>query len=119
MDEKKNRMNKFKKKTLIYLLIIAVLTPIGIFLPEIFKAGDAWGEWGVDTVKNMVGYAPKGMEKLSSISKPLMPDYTLKGFDKSLKDLSFSYIISAAVGIVLSFALIYGIFKVLKKNGTK
>ena len=112
-------MNKFKKRTLIYLLILAVLTPIGIFLPEVFKGGDAWGEWDVETVKSSVGYAPKGMARLSSLSKPFLPDYRLKGFDKGFKDLSFSYIISALVGIVLSFLLIYGIFKVLKKDGNK
>lgn len=29
------------------LVVMALLTPVGIYLPEILEAGGAWGEWGV------------------------------------------------------------------------
>ena len=30
------------------VIILAFLSPLGLLLPEYFKAGDAWGEWGAD-----------------------------------------------------------------------
>jgi len=35
-------MNKLQKRILIFLMVLIVLTPIGIFLPMAFDAGDAW-----------------------------------------------------------------------------
>lgn len=45
------------------LIVVALLTPAGIYLPQILKAGTAWGEWGIEEVKRMIGYVPAGMEK--------------------------------------------------------
>jgi cobalt/nickel transport protein len=81
---------------------LALLSPIGLFLPEYFKAGDAWGEWGTDTIKDLVGYVPAGLEKISSLWSAPLADYAFKGQEAaSLGNLSFSYIISAVVGIAL------------------
>jgi hypothetical protein len=35
-------MTKFQKKLWIGLAIMALLTPLGIYLPKKFNAGDAW-----------------------------------------------------------------------------
>lgn len=51
-------------KLWIGLGILAVVSPLGLILPEYFKAGDAWGEWGTDTIKDLVGYTPVGLEKI-------------------------------------------------------
>jgi len=44
--------------------ILVLISPLGLLLPERFKAGDAWGEWGTDGIKELVGYIPQGLEKL-------------------------------------------------------
>lgn len=42
--------------------ILILLSPLGLLLPEHFKAGDAWGEWGAGTFKELVGYIPQGLK---------------------------------------------------------
>ena len=80
--------------------VLIMLSPLGLFLPARFKAGSAWGEWGADEIKNMVGYVPRGLEKISSLWHAPMPDYAIKGWeDKGLPHLSLAYIVSAVLGI--------------------
>lgn len=99
--------------------ILAIISPIGLFLPEIFKAGSAWGEWGPDEIKDLVGYVPAGFQKLSSAWNALMPDYVFKGWEnQNLAHLSISYIISAIVGILLCVGAAYLLGKLLAKKGT-
>jgi len=89
-------------KLWIGLGVLAVASPIGLFLPDKLKAGSAWGEWGGDEIKGLIGYIPSGLEKLSSVWNAAMPDYAFKGWEeKGLGHLSFAYIVSAAVGIAL------------------
>lgn len=80
---------KFKP---LYILIgvLAVLTPIGLLAP-----GTAWGEWGLDGIKELTGYIPKGMGKGFSFSVP-MPDYTVGNIAPAA-----GYILSAAAGIAI------------------
>ena len=94
--------------------VLIVLSPLGLFLPDHFKAGDAWGEWGTDGIKELVGYVPRGLERLSSFWSAPMPDYMFKGWeDKGLGQLSLAYIVSAVVGIGIVIAVIYFLSKVL------
>jgi hypothetical protein len=82
------------------LLLLAVLTPAGLYFPELFKAGSAWGEWGVEEIQKMIGYAPEGLKRSSELWKAPMPDYALPGQEKApLSRLSLSYVLSALVGI--------------------
>ena len=82
------------------LIVLALVSPVGLYLPKIMKAGSAWGEWGVGEIKQMIGYAPAGMEKGGEIWKPPIPDYALPGHERALPfRLSVSYILSAFVGI--------------------
>ena len=92
--------------------VLIVLSPLGLILPDHFKAGSAWGEWGADEMRKLVGYVPQGLEKLSSLWNAPMPDYAFKGWEgKPLTDMSFAYIVSAIVGI----AIIAGITSFLGK----
>ncbi len=92
---------KTTAKLWIGMIILAALSPLGLFLPEHFKAGDAWGEWSVDSVKELVGYIPSGLEKLSSLWNAPFPDYAFKGLEeKSFTGLSLVYVLSAIMGIV-------------------
>jgi hypothetical protein len=87
-------------------------------LPEYFNANDAWGEWGTDGIKELTGYIPRGLEKLSSLWNAPMPDYAFKGWEeKGLPHLSFAYIISAIAGIAIVVLAAFIIGKILSKKG--
>jgi len=109
-------MTKFQKKLWIGIGIMALLSPIGIILPEKFKAGDAWGEWGTDTMKQMLGYVPKGLEKLSSLWNPPMPDYGFRGENVAPTTQYIAYIVSGLLGIALVWVIALVIKKTLLKN---
>jgi hypothetical protein len=84
----------------IALLLLAVLTPVGLYLPRLMKAGSAWGEWGIGEVKKMIGYAPAGMEKEAGRWKAPLPEYALPGEGNApLSRRSRSQVLSAIVGI--------------------
>jgi len=90
------------RKFLVALVILALLSPVGLYLPRILKAGSAWGEWGVDEIRKMVGYAPAGMEKTADLWKAPMPDYAPPGQENtSLPRLGLFYILSGFLGILL------------------
>ena len=108
---------KITTKLWIGLGILAVLCPLGLIIPSLFGAGSAWGEWGTDEMEKLVGYVPKGLEKLSSLWNPPMPDYAFKGWEeKGLTHLSFAYIISAVVGIIIVVVIALLIGKMLSKK---
>jgi len=109
---------KITTKLWIGLSVLIALSPLGLLIPEHFKAGAAWGEWGMDEIKKLVGYVPKGLEKLAPLWNAPIPDYAFKGWEgKGLSHLSFAYIISAVAGIavIVSAALLIG--KLLAKKG--
>ena len=109
---------KLTTKFLIGLGGLAVLSPLGLLLPEHFKSNTAWGEWGVDEIRELVGYIPKGLEKFSSFWSAPIPDYVFRGWEKKpLVNLSLAYIFSAVIGILIcvGVALVLGIFLSKKK----
>ncbi len=88
------------RKLWFVLLIMALLTPVGLALPKGFKAGTAWGEWGVEETRQLIGYIPAGMERTANLWKPPIPDYALPGQqDAPLLRLSLSYVLSGLIGI--------------------
>lgn len=98
---------KIITKLWIGICLLILLSPLGLWLPERFKAGDAWGEWGTDTIKELTGYVPQGLEKLSSLWKAPIPDYAFKNWEeKGLGSLSLAYIISAIIGILVTICLV-------------
>lgn len=89
----------------IALLVLAALTPAGLYLPQLLSGGSAWGEWGIDEVKKMIGYAPAGMEKEGGRWKAPLPEYALPGEERNpLARRSLSYLVSALVGIAACVA---------------
>lgn len=111
---------KLTTKFWIGIAVLIVLSPLGLILPEHFKAGSAWGEWGADEMQKLVGYVPKGLEKLSSLWSAPIPDYAFNGWEeKGLPRLSLAYIISAIVGIGIIALFMMGIGKLLAKKGDR
>ena len=109
---------KITTKLWIGLGALILLSPLGLLLPEHFKAGAAWGEWGVDEIKELVGYVPKGLEKLSRLWNAPIPDYAFQGWEEQgLSHLSFAYVISAVVGIAVTVCSTLLIGKLLAKKG--
>lgn len=88
---------KFKKIKPLYIMIGALIlsTPLGLL-----ATGTAWGEWGTEEIKEIVGFIPNGMENGINFTSP-MPDYGLAG----LKDYA-AYILSALVGVIVIFLFI-------------
>ena len=98
--------------------VLIILSPLGLILPERFKAGSAWGEWGAKDLRILVGYVPKGLEKISSLWNAPIPDYAFKGWEeKGLPHLSFAYILSAVAGVLITVLAVLLIGKVLVKKG--
>jgi len=108
---------KIINKLWIGLGILIVLSPLGLIIPEHCKAGSAWGEWGVDEMKELVGYIPLGLEKLASLWNAPIPDYAFKGWEeKGLVHVSFAYVISAIVGITLTVVVVLLLGKLLSRK---
>ena len=82
------------------LVILALVSPIGLYLPKLMRAGAAWGEWGVDEIKQMIGYAPAGMERHAEVWKAPIPDYALPGQEQApLSRRGLTYVLSGLLGI--------------------
>jgi cobalt/nickel transport protein len=94
-------------RLVIFLLVLAILSPLGIILPEVFKAGDAWGEWGLETIQEMLGFVPEGLKRLADLWKAPVPDYNLGGEGSPLVVQVLSYILSALIGIGLVGGVIF------------
>ena len=94
-----------------------MLSPLGLILPDHCKAGSAWGEWSVDEMKELVGYIPRGLERISSLWNAPLPDYAFKGWEeKGLVHVSFAYVISAIVGITLTVVVVLLLGKLLSRK---
>lgn len=104
-------VDKNIRDMVIGLFILAILTPFGLL-----ASGDAFGEWGLNDLKEKLGYAPSGMEKLSSTYSAPMPDYSLPGTEGSTGS-ALNYILSAVLGIILCAGVLYLLGKRIARNG--
>lgn len=101
-----------KKIKAVYGLIAGLicLTPLGLI-----ATGTAWGEWGVDEIKDVISggksldYVPQGMKNGFSFES-IMPDYAIKG----LPDIA-AYILSAIAGVAVMLIL-FKIISSVKKS---
>jgi cobalt/nickel transport protein len=117
--ERRSDMTKTQKQLWIGIVILAIISPLGVILPEKFKAGDAWGEWSADTLEKVLGYVPEGLKRTSELWKAPIPDYNFGGESSAMSTQIISYIISGFLGILLAGCLIYLISKVLIKHEKK
>lgn len=83
------------------ILILAVFSPLGLLLPEYFKAVHPFGE-----------------EKIMTVWNAPIPEYSFKGQDgKTLSHLSLAYILSCVIGIIAIVITVMFIGKKLAKKG--
>jgi cobalt/nickel transport protein len=109
-------MKKLNKKLIIGLIVLAILTPVGLILPQYFKAGNAWGEWSTESVKKQTGKVPEGMQKNAGLWKAPIPDYNVGKNKDSLLQRSGYYLISGAIGIGIIFLLSFAAHKLIRKE---
>ena len=110
-------MTRFQKKLWIGLFVIALLTPLGILLPEKFNAEDAWGEWGIDRLEKLLGYVPEGLKKLTDLWRAPVPDYNFGGEGSSKTVQVFSYIASGFLGIGACALVVFIISRLIVRHG--
>ena len=111
---------KLITKFWIAIAVLIVLSPLGLLLPEHFRAGSAWGEWGSDEMQKLVGYVPRGLSKLADLWKAPMPDYAFKGWEeRGLAHLSLAYIVSAALGIIAIIIIMWLLGKMFTRDKGK
>jgi uncharacterized membrane protein YkgB len=110
------KLDKLQKKVLITLLLLCLLTPIGILLPMFLNAGNAWGEWSAQTVKELIGYVPSGLAKYSDLWKAPVAGYSLSGGDKSIVHQSGFYIVSGVLGATITYIVVLLIAGFITRN---
>jgi hypothetical protein len=110
-------MTKFQKKLWIGLLIMALLTPLGILLPQRFNAEGAWGEWGTDKLEKLLGFLPEGLKKLTHIWKAPVLGYNFGGEGASKTLQVISYIASGFLGIGVCVLIVFIISRFISKHG--
>lgn len=107
-------------KLWIGIAVLIVLSPLGFMLPSFFRAGGAWGEQGPEEIKKITGYVPEKLAKLSGIWKAPMHDYAFDGWkNKGQGNLSFAYICSAVLGILIIAGAVFLIGGLLAKKREK
>ena len=109
-------MTKSQRKLWIGLAVMAALTPLGIIIPRLFDAGAAWGEWGVDKLEQLLGYAPQGLKKLSDTWKAPVPNYNFGGRDASVTVQMISYFASGVLGVLAVGLVVFLISRFMAKN---
>ena len=110
-------MTRFQKRLWIGIVAMAILSPLGIYLPKRIGAEDAWGEWGTDKIEKLLGYVPDGMKKLAETWKAPIQDYNFGGESAPMSTQMVSYIISGIIGIFLVGIIAYALSKFLLKQG--
>jgi hypothetical protein len=99
------------------LVILMLISPLGLILPEVFKGGPAWGEWSLEEIQKMVGFIPEGLKKVAEIWSAPVPDYNLKSWEGGgLAKSSLGYIFSAGLGVGIIVLATFLLGKVLSKK---
>jgi hypothetical protein len=94
-------MHTFRRKLIVGILILALLSPLGLLLPGFFKSKEPFGETSADSLKKELGYIPGGMKKDEKIWRAPVKDYELGPDDKPLWKKSIIYLGSGFLGIGL------------------
>lgn len=110
-------MTKFQKKLWIGLLVMALLTPLGILLPQKFGAEGAWGEWGTEKLEKLLGYVPEGLKKLADLWKAPLSGYHFGSEGASKTVQVVSYVASGFLGIGACFLILFIIVRLILKHG--
>jgi cobalt/nickel transport system permease protein len=93
--------NSFSKWRPLWIILISliVISPIGLLAP-----GTAWGEWGAEELTGLgLSFIPEGLARLSGFWSAPFPDYDVP----ALGNANTAYILSAIVGILIIFGVVW------------
>lgn len=99
-------MSQNKKYLIVFILIAILLAPLGLI-----AEGPAWGEWSVGEIEAMIGFVPRSIANATPLVSAVIPDYEISG----LNALASTWI-SAAVGVVLVFMVMFGMKKSVRRE---
>ncbi len=86
------------------LILLVLLSPVGLILPELFKSGPAWGEWSLQEIEKMIGFVPEGLKKWADLWSAPFSEYNFSGWEKKgLFHSSLGYILSGLLGVGMVF----------------
>ena len=103
------------------LAVLVLVSPLGLILPELFKSGPAWGEWGLGEIESLLGFVPEGMKRLSDFWAAPVADYSQKSWGgQGLAKSGLAYIFSGILGVGVIVVLSFFVGKMLtRKNKSK
>ena len=106
-------MEKIIRNFAIGLVLLIILAPLGLI-----ATGTAFGEWGPQDIKDMVGFVPQGLEKLSGLWNAPMPDYGFPGSDSngSMTSSAAAYILAAVIGVAFCGSVLFLVGKRVAKD---
>lgn len=80
--------------------IAVLLVPVGLWLPDRFGAGDAWGEWAPEEAAKLAGLRepPAGMAHSAAVWPAPVPDYAFHETE-SMTSAGLQYVAAAILGI--------------------
>jgi len=97
---------------------LALLTPLGIWLPQRLGAGDAWGEWAAEDLQRQVGYLPRELGRLARFWSAPLPDYAPSGWEqKPFAHQGLAYVTSAFIGLAVCAAAMWLLGRWLARRG--
>jgi cobalt/nickel transport protein len=97
------------RRAWIALLFVAILAPLGAI-----AAGSAWGEWGIDGIKERVGFVPAGMRSAAGAAERPLQDYTVPGFEWSSFRQGLGTIVAALFGAGITAAAATALMRMTK-----
>ncbi len=111
---------KTLSKLWIGIAFLAVITPLGLYVPYKLNSKSAWGEWSAQEIKMLVGYIPGELEKVSGVWKAPVSGYGAHGwFGKDAAHRGFGYFLSGIIGIAACVGIAFIIGKILSKKEKK